>query len=42
MKYQHFIDYWYENFPQKARLDARTARAVARGEIDPYAHVDMD
>jgi phosphatidylserine/phosphatidylglycerophosphate/cardiolipin synthase-like enzyme len=42
MKYQHFIDYWYENFPRNRRLDARTVRAVARGEIDPYAHVDMD
>ena len=42
MKYQRFIDYWYENFPKSKPLSALTARAIARGQIDPYAHVDMD
>ena len=42
MKYQRFIDFWYENFPQSVALSARTAMRLARGEIDPYAHVDMD
>jgi phosphatidylserine/phosphatidylglycerophosphate/cardiolipin synthase-like enzyme len=42
LKYQRFIDHWYENFPRSARMDRRTARAVARGRIDPYDHVDMD
>ena len=38
MKYQHFIDYWYENFPKsKPRVLSRM-----RGVVDPYAHVDMD
>ena len=38
MKYQHFIDYWYENFPKSKpppnNLNLRS--------VDPYAHVDMD
>ena len=38
MKYQHFIDFWYENFPRNARLqpgiDLRT--------VDRYANMDMD
>ena len=42
MKYQHFIDYWYENFPHSKPLTAHAARHLTRGEIDPYAHVDMD
>jgi hypothetical protein len=42
MKYQHFIDYWYENFPKSKPLTALAARAALRGHVDPYAHVDMD
>jgi hypothetical protein len=42
MKYQRFIDYWFENFPKSVPHDARVARGIARGEIDPYANVDMD
>ena len=42
MKYQHFIDYWYENFPKSKPHGDTVARRIARGEIDPYAHVDMD
>jgi PLD-like domain len=38
MKYQHFIDYWYENFPKNARV----SRRVDGRTVDPYAHVDMD
>ena len=38
MKYQHFIDYWYENFPKSRPLMASRMRA----DVDPYAHVDMD
>jgi phosphatidylserine/phosphatidylglycerophosphate/cardiolipin synthase-like enzyme len=38
MKYQHFIDYWYENFPKNAPLRAR----IDLRSVDPYAHVDMD
>ncbi len=38
MKYQKFIDYWYENFPKSAPLRA----SIDRRSIDPYAHVDMD
>ncbi len=40
LKYQHFIDYWYENFP-KSKPPTPDLR-LARGTIDPYAHVDMD
>jgi phosphatidylserine/phosphatidylglycerophosphate/cardiolipin synthase-like enzyme len=42
MKYQHFIDFWYENFPRSAARTSRVARGIAGGTIDPYAHVDMD
>jgi phosphatidylserine/phosphatidylglycerophosphate/cardiolipin synthase-like enzyme len=42
MKYQRFIDYWYVNFPKSAPVTARTARLVTRGEVDPYANIDMD
>jgi phosphatidylserine/phosphatidylglycerophosphate/cardiolipin synthase-like enzyme len=42
MKYQRFIDYWYENFPKSGQPDAETAARLARGEIDPYAKVDLD
>ena len=42
MRYQKFIDYWYVNFPKSVKPDPETARALRRGEIDPYAHVDMD
>ena len=42
MKYQRFIDYWYENFARARRADATVARRIASGEIDPYADVDMD
>ena len=42
MKYQRFIDYWYVNFPKSEPVDERTARRVARGEVDPYANLDMD
>lgn len=38
MKYQKFIDYWYENFPKNARLRA----GIDLRSVDPYAHVDMD
>jgi len=38
MKYQHFIDYWYENFPKNAPLRA----GIDLRSVDPYAHVDMD
>jgi phosphatidylserine/phosphatidylglycerophosphate/cardiolipin synthase-like enzyme len=40
MKYQHFIDYWYENFPKSKPLTPSRLRADV--VIDPYAHVDMD
>jgi hypothetical protein len=40
LKYQHFIDYWYENFPKSK--PSTSALRLARGTIDPYAHVDMD
>lgn len=42
MKYQRFIDYWYVNFPKSEPVDERVAMRMRRGEIDPYAHVDMD
>ena len=42
MKYQRFIDFWYENFPKSVPHSATVARSIARGQIDPYAHVDMD
>ena len=42
MKYQRFIDFWYENFPTSKPHNESVARMVARGHIDPYAHVDMD
>jgi hypothetical protein len=42
LKYQKFIDYWYVNFPKSVEPDPDTARRLMRGEIDPYAHVDMD
>ena len=38
MKYQHFIDYWYENFPKSAH----TRAGIDLRSVDPYAHVDMD
>jgi phosphatidylserine/phosphatidylglycerophosphate/cardiolipin synthase-like enzyme len=38
MKYQHFIDYWFENFPKsKPPPHDFNLRSV-----NPYAHVDMD
>ena len=40
MKYQHFIDYWYENFPKSKPLTLSRLRGDV--VIDPYAHVDMD
>jgi hypothetical protein len=42
MSYQKFIDFWYVNFPKSQPITARTARMLARGDINPYAHVDMD
>ena len=42
MKYQRFIDFWYENFPKSKPRTESVARSIARGHIDPYAHVDMD
>jgi phosphatidylserine/phosphatidylglycerophosphate/cardiolipin synthase-like enzyme len=42
MKYQRFIDFWFENFPKSMARNALVARRLVRGEIDPYAHVDMD
>jgi hypothetical protein len=42
LKYQKFIDYWYENFPKSEPPDAEVARAIANGRIDPYAKIDMD
>jgi phosphatidylserine/phosphatidylglycerophosphate/cardiolipin synthase-like enzyme len=42
MKYQKFIDYWYVNFPKSEPVDERVLMRVARGEVNPYAHVDMD
>jgi hypothetical protein len=39
LKYQHFIDYWYEHFPKSSPL---VERRVGSGPVNPYAHVDMD
>ncbi len=38
MRYQEHIDYWYNNYPASARVQARY-RGVP---VDPYQHVDMD
>jgi hypothetical protein len=38
MKYQKFIDYWYENFPHSKPHN----RSLDLRKVDPYAHVDMD
>jgi hypothetical protein len=40
LKYQHFIDYWYDNFPKS--VPPTTSRFGTRGDVNPYAHVDMD
>ncbi len=42
LRYQQFIDHWYENFPKSTAPNAMAARRLARGDINPYAHVDMD
>jgi hypothetical protein len=42
LKYQKFIDYWYVNFPKSEPVDERVAMRVRSGEVNPYAHVDMD
>lgn len=34
--YQRYIDFWFNNAPSSAFSVAR------RGDVDPYAHVDMD
>ncbi len=41
MKYQRFIDFWYENFPKSKPHDNRLDRGKV-DPVDPYAHVDMD
>jgi hypothetical protein len=38
MKYQNFIDYWYENFPKNVPLDA----GIDLRTVDRYANLDLD
>jgi hypothetical protein len=38
LKYQHFIDYWYENFPKSVPLDSD----VDLRTVDRYANIDLD
>ena len=38
LKYQHFIDFWYENFPKSAPLDPD----VDLSKVDRYAKIDLD
>ena len=39
LKYQHFIDYWYENFPKSVPLDDGHR---PRATVDRYANLDLD
>jgi phosphatidylserine/phosphatidylglycerophosphate/cardiolipin synthase-like enzyme len=38
LKYQHFIDYWYENFPKNVPLD----EGIDLRKVDRYANLDLD
>jgi phosphatidylserine/phosphatidylglycerophosphate/cardiolipin synthase-like enzyme len=38
LKYQRFIDYWYENFPKNAPLQ----EGIDLRTVDRYANLDMD
>ncbi|HET9997843.1 MAG TPA: phospholipase D-like domain-containing protein [Nocardioides sp.] len=38
LKYQHFIDYWYENFPKNVPLD----EGIDLSKVDRYANLDLD
>lgn len=37
LQYQRYIDYWFNNAPSSV-----SRVAMRRGDVDPYAHVDMD
>ena len=38
LKYQRFIDFWYENFPKSVPLD----EGVDLSKVDRYANIDLD
>ena len=39
LKYQHFIDYWYENFPKNVPPGRRASTCA---QVDRYANLDLD
>ncbi len=38
LKYQRFIDFWYENFPKSVPLD----EGIDLSKVDRYANIDLD
>lgn len=42
LQYQRYIDYWFTHFPKSKPLTTTAQSKLARGVLNPYAHVDMD